>query len=117
MKIKRIKKVIKEKNYISKPQIKGIVVKLLTMTPKKPNSALRKVAKVRLGKIYNFKEVLAYIIGEKHSLAIHNTVLIRPGQTQDLPGVRYKIVRGARDCKGPIRSSSRSKYGTKKEGK
>lgn len=111
--IKRRKKVKKVKNYISKPQIKGVVIKLLTMTPKKPNSALRKVAKVRLGKIYNNKEVLAYIIGEKHSLAIHNTVLIRPGQTQDLPGVRYKIVRGARDCKGPIRSSSRSKYGTK----
>lgn len=106
-----------KKNYISKPQIKGIVVKLITMTPKKPNSALRKVAKVRLGKTYNFKEVLAYIIGEKHSLAVHNTILIRPGKTQDLPGVRYKVIRGALDCKGPIRSSSRSKYGTKKEGK
>lgn len=117
MKIKKVRKDKKMKNYISKPQIKGIVVKLLTMTPKKPNSALRKVAKVRLGKLYNYKEVLAYIIGEKHSLAIHNTVLIRPGKTQDLPGVRYKIVRGARDCKGPVRSSSRSKYGSKKEGK
>jgi len=105
----------KEKKYISKPQIKGIVVKLITMTPKKPNSALRKVAKVRLGNLYNNKEVLAYIVGEKHSLAVHNTVLIRPGKTQDLPGVRYKVIRGARDCKGPIRSSSRSKYGTKKE--
>ena len=60
------------------------------------------------------KEVLAYIVGEKHSLAVHNTILIRPGKTQDLPGVRYKVIRGARDSKGPLRSSSRSKYGTKK---
>lgn len=97
-----------------KPQIKGIVTKLFTMTPKKPNSALRKVAKVRLGNYYNNKEVLAYIVGEKHSLAVHNTVLIRPGNTQDLPGVKFKVIRGARDCKGPIRSTSRSKYGTKK---
>lgn len=102
------------KKYICKPQIKGIVVKLITMTPKKPNSALRKVAKVKLGKLYNNKEVLAYIVGEKHTLAVHNTVLIRPGKTQDLPGVRYKVIRGARDSKGPVRSSSRSKYGTKK---
>lgn len=103
-----------KRKYISKPQLKGIVVKLFTMTPKKPNSALRKVAKIRLSHLYSYKEVLAYIPGEKHSLAIHNTVLIRPGKTQDLPGVRYKVIRGAKDAKGPIRSTSRSKYGTKK---
>ena len=106
----------KEKNYIRKPQIKGLIVKLFTMTPKKPNSALRKVAKVKLSHIHGKnKEVLAYIVGEKHSLAIHNTVLLKPGKTQDLPGVRYKIIRGAADCKAPLRSSSRSKYGTKKQ--
>ena len=101
----------KNKNYISKPQIKGLITKLFTMTPKKPNSALRKVAKILIkGQI----EVLAYIPGEKHTLALHNTVLIIPGKTKDLPGVRYKVIRGALDCKAPLRSSSRSKYGTKR---
>ncbi len=104
----------KSSKVISKPQIKGLITKLFTMTPKKPNSALRKVAKVKLSYIHGGKEVLAYIIGEKHSLAIHNTVLIRPGKTKDLPGVRYKVIRGAADCKGAIRSTSRSKYGTKR---
>ena len=98
-----------------KPQIKGLVVKLFTMTPKKPNSALRKVAKVKLSHIYGNKEVLAYITGENHTLAVHNTVLMRPGKTQDLPGVKFKILRGTADCKAPFnRSSSRSKYGAPK---
>ena len=92
-------------------QKKGICLKVFTRTPKKPNSALRKVAKVLIkGQL----EVLAYIPGEKHTLALHNTVLIKPGKTKDLPGVRYKVIRGALDCKAPLRSSSRSKYGTKR---
>jgi len=107
-KFKKINKII------SKPQIKGLITKLFTMTPKKPNSALRKVAKVLIkGQL----EVLAYIPGEKHTLALHNTVLIKPGKTKDLPGVRYKVIRGALDCKAPLRSSSRSKYGTKRKKK
>ena len=104
-------KLEQKKNFISKPQIKGLITKLFTMTPKKPNSALRKVAKVLIkGQI----EVLAYIPGEKHTLALHNMVLIKPGKTKDLPGVRYKVIRGALDCKAPLRTTSRSKYGTKR---
>ena len=111
MEIKKLKKRIKSiKLEKGKPQIKGIVIKLITMTPKKPNSALRKVAKIKCKNM----EVLAYITGEKHSLAVHNTVLIKPGKTQDLPGVKFKVIRGAADCKPPLRSTSRSKYGTKK---
>lgn len=88
----------------NKPQIKGIIIKLFTMSPKKPNSALRKVAKVRINiwrkKIGTFnKEVIAYIPKEKHTLTIHNTVLMIPYKTKDLPGVKYKILRNTLDCK------------------
>jgi len=96
----------------SNPQKKGICLKVLTRSPKKPNSALRKVAKIRLS---NNKEIIAYIPGEGYALQEHNYVLIRGGKVQDLPGVRYKIIRGALDVYGvKNRKSSRSKYGTKK---
>ena len=95
---------------INKPQYKGIILKIFTMTPKKPNSALRKIAKVF---IKNKGPVLAYIPGEKHSLNIHNEVLIRPGRVQDLVNVNYKVIRGPLDAKSvPSRITSRSKYGT-----
>lgn len=85
-----------------------------TVTPKKPNSALRKVARVRLS---NKVEVTAYIQGEGHNLAEHSIVLIRGGRVQDLPGVKYHIVRGKYDCAGVVdRKTSRSKYGTKRSG-
>ena len=83
------------------------------MTPKKPNSALRKIARVRLS---NGREVTAYIPGEGHNLQEHSIVLVRGGRVRDLPGVRYHIVRGALDCAGVEgRRRSRSKYGTKRE--
>lgn len=95
----------------SKPQIRGIIIKLLTMKPKKPNSAVRKIAKVKI----KDKFLIAYIPGEGLSdLSIHNEVLIRGGKVQDLPGVNYKIIRGARDCPSVKRKRSRSKYGAKK---
>ena len=88
---------------------------MYTTTPKKPNSALRKVAKVRLT---NKIEVIAYIPGEGHNLQEHSIVLIRGGRVKDLPGVRYHIVRGALDLQGVAkRQQGRSKYGTKKESK
>ncbi len=84
------------------------------MTPKKPNSALRKVARVRLS---NKQEVTAYIPGEGHELAEHSIVLIRGGRVKDLPGVKYKVIRGKYDTAGVYgRKTSRSRYGTKKEG-
>jgi small subunit ribosomal protein S12 len=90
-----------------------VCVKVSTTTPKKPNSALRKVAKVRLT---NKVEVIAYIPGEGHNLQEHSIVLIRGGRVKDLPGVRYHIVRGSLDTAGvKDRKKSRSKYGTKKE--
>ena len=93
------------------PQKRGVCVKVYTTTPKKPNSALRKVAKVRLT---NSMEVIAYIPGEGHNLQEHSIVLIRGGRVKDLPGVRYHIVRGALDTSGVEgRNQSRSKYGTK----
>jgi len=83
-----------------------------TMTPKKPNSALRKVARVRLS---NKVEVTAYIAGEGHNLAEHSVVLVRGGRVKDLPGVKYHIIRGKYDCAGVDgRKSSRSKYGVKR---
>ena len=86
--------------------------RLLTRTPKKPNSALRKVARVRLT---NGEEVSAYIGGEGHNLQEHSVVLVRGGRVRDLPGVRYHVVRGALDCLGvEKRGRGRSKYGTKK---
>ena len=94
------------------PQRRGVCVRVYTTTPKKPNSAMRKVARVRLT---NGKEVNAYIGGEGHNLQEHNVVLIRGGRVKDLPGVRYHIVRGALDTAGVTdRKQSRSKYGTKR---
>ncbi|NMB56931.1 30S ribosomal protein S12 [Candidatus Beckwithbacteria bacterium] len=97
------------------PQKRGVCTVVKTMTPKKPNSALRKVARVRLS---NKMEVTAYIQGEGHNLAEHSVVLVRGGRVKDLPGVKYHIVRGKYDCLGVNgRMQSRSKYGTKKGGK
>ena len=95
------------------PQRRGVCTRVYTTTPKKPNSALRKVAKVRLT---NKIEVIAYIPGEGHNLQEHSIVLIRGGRVKDLPGVRYHIVRGSLDTAGVKgRKQSRSKYGAKKE--
>jgi small subunit ribosomal protein S12 len=97
------------------PQRRGVCTRVYTTTPKKPNSALRKVAKVRLT---NKIEVIAYIPGEGHNLQEHSIVLIRGGRVKDLPGVRYHIVRGSLDTAGvKDRKQSRSKYGTKREKK
>lgn len=94
------------------PQKRGVCTVVKTMTPKKPNSALRKVARVRLS---NKVEVTAYIMGEGHNLAEHSIVLVRGGRVKDLPGVKYHIVRGVYDCAGVDgRKTSRSKYGVKK---
>jgi len=94
------------------PQKRGVCTRVYTTTPKKPNSALRKVARVRLT---NGFEVTAYIPGEGHNLQEHSIVLIRGGRVKDLPGVRYHIVRGSLDASGVNgRNQSRSKYGTKK---
>ncbi|MEZ4887351.1 MAG: 30S ribosomal protein S12 [Chitinophagales bacterium] len=94
------------------PQKRGVCTRVYTTTPKKPNSALRKVAKVRLT---NGIEVIAYIPGEGHNLQEHSIVLIRGGRVKDLPGVRYHIVRGSLDTAGvENRKQSRSKYGTKR---
>ena len=94
------------------PQKRGVCTRVYTTTPKKPNSALRKVAKVRLT---NGVEIIAYIPGEGHNLQEHSIVLIRGGRVKDLPGVRYHIVRGALDTAGVNdRKQSRSKYGTKR---
>lgn len=96
----------------SNPQRRGVCVRVYTTTPKKPNSALRKVARVKLT---NGIEVTAYIPGEGHNLQEHSIVLLRGGRTKDLPGVRYKIIRGALDTAGVAkRKQSRSKYGAKK---
>ena len=95
------------------PQKRGVCVQVRTVAPRKPNSALRKVARVRLS---NGLEVLAYIPGEGHNLQEHSVVLVRGGQVKDLAGVRYHIVRGAYDTLGvENRKRSRSKYGTKRE--
>lgn len=97
------------------PQKRGVCTRVYTTTPKKPNSAIRKVARVRLT---NGIEVTAYIPGVNHNLQEHSIVLIRGGRVKDLPGVRYHIVRGALDASGVEgRSQSRSKYGTKKSRK
>ena len=93
------------------PQKRGVATRVGTMTPKKPNSALRKYARVRLSNLY---EVTAYIPGIGHNLQEHSVVLIRGGRVKDLPGVRYHIIRGALDTAGVDgRKTSRSKYGTK----
>jgi small subunit ribosomal protein S12 len=97
------------------PQKRGFCTRVYTATPKKPNSALRKVARVRLT---NNVEVTAYIPGEGHNLQEHSIVLIRGGRVKDLPGVRYHIVRGTLDASGvENRNKSRSKYGTKRKKK
>ena len=94
------------------PQRRGVCVRVYTTTPKKPNSAMRKVARVRLTNGY---EVIAYIGGEGHNLQEHSVVLIRGGRVKDLPGVRYHVVRGSLDTQGvKDRKKSRSKYGTKR---
>jgi small subunit ribosomal protein S12 len=94
------------------PQKRGVCTRVMTVTPKKPNSALRKVARVRLS---NGIEVTAYIPGEGHNLQEHSVVIIRGGRVKDLPGVRYHIVRGAKDALGVAkRRQSRSKYGAKR---
>lgn len=96
------------------PQKRGVCTQVRTMTPKKPNSALRKIARVRLT---NGMEVTAYIPGEAHTLQEHSVVLIRGGRVKDLPGVRYHIIRGALDAAGvKNRKQARSKYGTKVAG-
>lgn len=92
-------------------QKKGVCLQVMTRTPKKPNSALRKVARVRLS---NGREITAYIPGEGHNLQEHSIVLVRGGRVRDLPGIKYHIVRGTLDCAGVDgRRRSRSKYGTK----
>ncbi len=94
------------------PEKRGVCTRVYTATPKKPNSALRKVARVRLT---NGMEVTAYIPGEGHNLQEHSIVLIRGGRVKDLPGIRYHILRGVLDTQGvPNRKKSRSKYGTKR---
>src|SRR5690625_3787482 len=97
------------------PMRRGVCTRVYTTTPKKPNSALRKVARVRLG---GGVEVTAYIPGEGHNLQEHSIVLVRGGRVKDLPGVRYRIVRGALDTQGVKgRGQARSRYGVKKEKK
>ncbi len=101
-----------ERSSKGSPQKRGVCLQVKTVTPKKPNSALRKVARVRLT---NGMEVTAYIPGEGHSLQEHSVVLIRGGRVPDLPGVRYHIIRGALDATGvENRRQGRSRYGTKK---
>lgn len=96
-----------------RPQRRGVCTKVYTTTPKKPNSALRKVAKVRL---IGGQEIISYIGGEGHNLQEHSVVLVRGGRVKDLPGVRYHIIRGILDAKGvKDRKQARSKYGTKKD--
>jgi small subunit ribosomal protein S12 len=93
------------------PQKRGVCLQVKTMTPKKPNSALRKIARVRLS---NGKEITAYIPGEGHNLQEHSIVLVRGGRVRDLPGVRYHILRGVLDAQGvSARRQARSKYGNK----
>ncbi len=101
----------KVKDLGASPQKRGVCLQVKTVTPKKPNSALRKVARVRLS---NGREITAYIGGEGHNLQEHSIVLVRGGRVRDLPGVRYHIVRGALDCLGVEgRKQGRSKYGMK----
>lgn len=108
----QIKKKSKAPALQNSPQRRGVCVRVYTTTPKKPNSALRKVARVRLT---NGIEVTGYIPGEGHSLQEHSVVLVRGGRVKDLPGVRYHVVRGTLDSTGvENRKKSRSKYGAKK---
>ena len=111
---RRTRQVTKSKGpaLVKCPQRRGVCIRVYTVTPKKPNSALRKVARVRLTSGY---EVIAYIGGEGHNLQEHSVVLVRGGRVKDLPGVRYHTVRGSLDTSGVNdRKQGRSKYGTKK---
>ncbi len=109
---KRVIKKSKSPALVKCPQRRGVCTRVYTTTPKKPNSALRKVAKVRLTSGF---EVISYIGGEGHNLQEHSIVLVRGGRVKDLPGVKYHIVRGALDAAGVAnRKVARSKYGTKK---
>ena len=113
--VRKGREVVKKRNKVpaleSCPQKRGVCTRVYTTTPKKPNSALRKVARVKLT---NGQEVSAYIPGEGHNLQEHSVVLLRGGRVKDLPGVRYHIVRGALDCTGVNdRRRGRSKYGAK----
>ena len=106
---------VKNRNtFHNSPFKRGVCLKVSTTTPKKPNSALRKIARVRLT---NGMEVTAYIGGEGHNLQEHSIVIIRGGRVKDLPGVRYHVVRGLLDTAGVNRKRGRSKYGAKKEKK
>lgn len=109
---KKIVKKSKSAALVNCPQRRGVCTRVYTTTPKKPNSALRKIARVRLTSGF---EVTAYIPGEGHNLQEHSIVYVRGGRVKDLPGVRYHIVRGAADTQGVEgRNQGRSKYGTKK---
>lgn len=113
------KRTVKVPSLSKKPQRKASCVKLFTSTPRKPNSSLRKVAKIKYRSVYRGKATIkytfAYIPGEGHSLKEHGVVLFRGGRTQDLPGYKYKLIRGKFDLKGLVnRRNARSKYGTKK---
>ena len=109
---KKVKKRSKSPVLDQCPQKRGVCLQVKTQTPKKPNSALRKVARVRLS---NGKEVTCYIPGEGHNLQEHSVVLVRGGRVRDLPGVRYHILRGSLDASGvETRRRSRSKYGAKR---
>ncbi len=115
--IQRIKPKYKSKSPALKggPQARGVCVRVFTQTPKKPNSALRKVARVKLSTGF---EVTAYIGGEGHNLQEHSVVLVRGGRVKDLPGVKYHIVRGTLDCEGvKDRKQGRSLYGAKRSSK
>ncbi len=114
--LQRVTNNLKTRNYDKpSPFKRGVCIKVTTKTPRKPNSALRKVARVRLT---NGQEVWAYIGGEGHTLQEHAVVLVRGGRVKDLPGVRYHIVRGSLDLQGVAdRKQGRSKYGTKKASK
>ena len=95
------------------PQKRGVCIRVLTRTPKKPNSAQRKLALIRLS---NKKRIYGYIPGEGHTLQEHSTVLIRGGRVKDLPGIKYKLIRGIYDFEGlALRKQARSKYGTKRK--
>jgi small subunit ribosomal protein S12 len=94
------------------PQKRGVCMRVYTKTPKKPNSAIRKIAKIRLS---NTREIIAYIPGEGHNLQEHSVVLVRGGRVKDMPGIKYKVIRGVLDAQGlKQRKQGRSKYGTKK---
>ncbi|HOO32507.1 MAG TPA: 30S ribosomal protein S12 [Thermotogota bacterium] len=113
--VKNSRKIIKDKSKApalqGNPQKRGVCVRVTTMTPRKPNSALRKIARVRL---VNGMEVSAYIPGEGHNLQEHSVVMVRGGRVKDLAGIRYRIIRGALDTAGVEgRKQARSKYGTK----